>query len=568
MPSHFDARQETERLSALRRGTVLTPLNGEGIVGESGVADSASVQSLLVHAFEAMTDGVIIYGDDGRIAHMNAAACRILELAGASDGLPAVTTVDGAWSLTTREEQRRLCHLAERVLRPLLHGKALTGAHAKDLRITSSTGRDVLLSRYVMPLHNAEEHMIGSVAVIRVITKQEQLERASASRARQLRAAIDAITDAVIVFDGAERIVQLNPNARELLELEEAPKSCHFPACTSLPLTLLREGAGHSMSEAQVPTHRILRGEVLVGDLALDALLHTRRWGDIPLTITGAPMRDTRGRSIGGVMVLRDATERRPQEQPMHGAAIQQEDPRPNDEFFAMGMHELRNVTASLCGHVEMLSTGTASGKQARLTKRQVETIEEVAHEAACLADLTDHIADVMSLHAGRFELHCYGADLVALVRRVAKRVQVTTQRHEIVVATTVASIIAQMDVRRIEQVLTNLIGNAIKYSPDGSEILVQVREDQSSGRAFVAVCDHGIGIPVDQHGRVFQLFGRADNARELGVEGTGLGLYLCREIVQRHGGRIWFKSDEGRGTNFYISLWVAAGAHGTPARR
>ena len=162
--------------------------------------------------------------------------------------------------------------------------------------------------------------------------------------------------------------------------------------------------------------------------------------------------------------------------------------------------------------------------------------------------------------------MHCYGADLVALVRRVAKRLQVTTQRHEIVVATTVASIIAQLDVRRIEQVFTNLISNAIKYSPAGSEILVQVREDQSSGQAFVAVRDHGIGIPVDQHGRVFQRFGRADNARELGVEGTGLGLYLSREIVERHGGRIWFRSNVGRGTIFYISLRVVAGVHETQA--
>jgi signal transduction histidine kinase len=568
VPSHFDTGQETERLTAWTGGTILTPFNGAGVVGDSGVVDSDSVLHLLVHAFEAMTEGVVIYGDDGRIVYMNAAACRILELVGASDGVPVASAVDGAWWLNTSDEQRRLFHLAECVLHPLLHGKAPTRSRAKDLRITTSTGRDVLLSRYVRPLRDAEGRTVANVAVIRVISRQEQLERASASRVRQLRAAIDAITDAVIIFDSAERIVQLNPGARELLELEEASDGFYFPVCASLPLTVLREEADPSWSEALAPASRILRGEILTGDLALDALLHTRRWGDLPLTITGAPMRDAGGRCIGGVMVLRDAIERRLQKQRMHEAATQQEEPRPNDEFIALGMHELRNVTASLCGYVEMLSTDATSGKQAKLTKWQIETIEEVAHEAACLADLTDQIADVMGLHAGRFEMHCYGADLVALVRRIAKRLQVTTQRHDIVVTTTAASIIAEMDVRRIEQVLTNLIGNAIKYSPDGSDILVQVREDHSSGRAFVAVHDHGIGIPVDQHGRVFQRFGRADNARELGVEGTGLGLFLCREIVERHGGRIWFRSNAGSGTIFYISLRVVAGAHGTHTRK
>ena len=108
---------------------------------------------------------------------------------------------------------------------------------------------------------------------------------------------------------------------------------------------------------------------------------------------------------------------------------------------------------------------------------------------------------------------------------------------------------------RRIEQVLSNLISNAIKYSPDGGDIDISVREDQRDKAALLSVRDHGIGIPAHQQKRVFSRFMRADNAHAHNIGGTGLGLYLCRELVERHGGRIWFESVEGQGSTFFISL-------------
>lgn len=266
-----------------------------------------------------------------------------------------------------------------------------------------------------------------------------------------------------------------------------------------------------------------------------------------PLTITGTPMRDMRRRSNGAALGAQDALQRR-QRHCAHETAT-----ACDHEFFAEAMHELRNVTASLCGFVDLLSAG--SGKQPKLSKGRMETIKEIERTTVCLADLTSHIEDVMCLRAERFAILCQAADLVALVRRAVKRLQVTTQRHVIAVSSTADSIMAQIDVRRIEQVLTNLIGNAIKYSPDSGEITVTLCVDRKRGEHIIAIRDHGIGIPKDQRGRVFERFGRADNARELGADGAGLGLYLCREIVERHGGHIWFRSRAGRGTTFCVSL-------------
>ncbi len=118
---------------------------------------------------------------------------------------------------------------------------------------------------------------------------------------------------------------------------------------------------------------------------------------------------------------------------------------------------------------------------------------------------------------------------------------------------------VAQVDPRRIEQVLSNLIGNAIKYSPEGGPIEISIREDVETDAALISVRDSGIGIPAHQQSLVFGRFARADNARAYGIGGTGLGLYLCRELIERHGGRTWFESAEGQGSTFFIALPLAS---------
>jgi signal transduction histidine kinase len=161
----------------------------------------------------------------------------------------------------------------------------------------------------------------------------------------------------------------------------------------------------------------------------------------------------------------------------------------------------------------------------------------------------------VTSLQAGRLALPVDPTDLVALTMRVVTLLQMTTERHTLSLATPLEHLVAQADPRRIEQVLSNLICNAIKYSPEGGSIEVTIREDSQAYEALLSVSDHGIGIPARQQSLVFGHFTRADNARAYGIGGTGLGLYLCRELVERHGGRIWFESVEGQGSTFFVAL-------------
>jgi signal transduction histidine kinase len=420
-------------------------------------------------AFEALVDGIIIFGNDERIVYVNPAARRIFELDGPTDSItnsiPVVTEGERVGQfegqLEDQDERGSKFALQAATIQRILQGRKPTDSHVRDILITTLTGRDVLLSVYAQPMHDAEGHAVGSVMVIREVTEVD------------------------------------------------VP---HLTVPTPTTDSITRVDALMGLAYRIVDQQRLLAYTTPVDD------------------------------------------------EPIQRSAMPQSDP-----FFAIAMHELRNVMAILRGHVGMLSEGVASGKRFTPTKWQMETIKATEQTVGCLVELTDNILDVIRLQTGQFEVRCYGADLAALVRRVAKRLQVTSLRHSIDVSMTAASVIVQMDVRRIEQVLTNLIGNAVKYSPDGGEIAVTVREDRRNHLAFVTVLDHGIGIPADAHGRVFQRFGRAANARELEIDGTGLGLYLCREIVESHGGLIWFRSGAHEGTTFHFSLPTVVGAHEIP---
>ncbi len=225
------------------------------------------------------------------------------------------------------------------------------------------------------------------------------------------------------------------------------------------------------------------------------------------------------------------------------------------DEFLSIAAHELRTPLAVLKGFAQTLLVQTARGKGPQLVDWQMEALQSIDQATARLVELTEDLLDVTRLQAGRLTLHLEPTDLVALTRRVVTRLQMTTEHHILSIITPLEHLVAQVDPRRMEQVLSNLIGNAIKYSPEGGSIDVTIGEDDQAHAALLCVSDHGIGIPAQQHLLVFGRFARADNARAYGIGGTGLGLYLCRELVERHGGRIWFESVEGQGSTFFVAL-------------
>ncbi|HEY6406222.1 MAG TPA: HAMP domain-containing sensor histidine kinase, partial [Ktedonobacteraceae bacterium] len=225
------------------------------------------------------------------------------------------------------------------------------------------------------------------------------------------------------------------------------------------------------------------------------------------------------------------------------------------DEFVGIVAHELRTPLAALKGFADMLLVQTARGHGPALVEWQQEALEEIELAITRLVKLTEELLDVTRLQAGRLMLQRTPTNVVSLAQRVATFLQQTTTRHQVEVRTTHPSLLADIDPGRIEQVLTNLVGNAIKYSPQGGRVIINIWEDVVAQAVKISVQDSGIGIPKHQHAQIFGRFMRAENALAWGISGTGLGLYICRELIERHEGHLWFESEEGVGSTFFLTL-------------
>ena len=228
------------------------------------------------------------------------------------------------------------------------------------------------------------------------------------------------------------------------------------------------------------------------------------------------------------------------------------------DEFISIAAHELRTPLAVLKGSAQTLVLQSMRGHGIPLADWQYESLNGIEYAIDRLIELTEDLLDVTRLQAGLLAFNLVSLDLVPLVAHMVERLQLTTQKHRLLFLANAGSQIVSVDPQRLEQVICNILGNAVKYSPDGGTIEVIVGYEEREQGTMLTIRDHGIGIPPHQQAQIFSRFVRADNARVLGIGGTGLGLYLCREFIVRQGGRIWFESVEGQGTIFTIVLPLA----------
>ena len=222
---------------------------------------------------------------------------------------------------------------------------------------------------------------------------------------------------------------------------------------------------------------------------------------------------------------------------------------RLKDEFLSIASHELRTPVTSIKGYTQLAKMLIKEGD----LNTSEEYLDIALDQIDRMSRLILELLDVSRIETGRLEIRRERIAWSQFVRDVVHRHHTAFSDRRFHVSVPDDGKIVTGDRDRLEQVLGNLLENAVKYSPDGSDITVMVED---KGDAFVtAVCDRGIGIPTDELGQVFERFHRGRQVSSTNYGGLGLGLYITKQIIERHGGSIWVESKEGQGTTFYFSL-------------
>jgi signal transduction histidine kinase len=226
---------------------------------------------------------------------------------------------------------------------------------------------------------------------------------------------------------------------------------------------------------------------------------------------------------------------------------------RLKDDFISAAAHDLKTPLTTLVAQAQFLERRAETQPTA---PADLPGLRRIVREAKRLASLVIELLDASRLEQGMLVGEREPVDLVELAREVARRDSYQGRR---ITVSADAPVVGSYDPRRIGQVLENLVENAVKYSPDASEVHVSVA--QRNGEAFVDVRDEGIGIPGSDLPQIFERFHRASNVDDRRFAGMGLGLFICKGIVEQHGGRIWVESRVGTGSTFHVVLPLE-GAH------
>jgi len=366
-----------------------------------------------------------------------------------------------------------------------------------------------------------EETFAGNLADVASLALEEG-ERREAER--RWDAVVNTIQEAVFVLDGDGTIVQANPLATRIIERAGGG----ITLAERMELVEFRDEQGRVIPADRTGGRRSLRGEIV---REINQLVFKRTGERRSFRVTSAPMRiGDRIHSV--VVVLADVTEE---------VAFD----RLKREVLAALSHEFKTPVAIVKGYAQHMSKRPDASPADRA---MLEAIERASNR---LQRLIDDLVEVSGISLGRLVLHRKPVELAAMLHSVARSAAVKATHHRLVVNAPDAVVVCA-DLLRLEQAVRRLVDNAIRYSPPGD---VEINLAPSDKDVVISVRDQGIGIPADQKSRIFELFFRAHAGTPHDVGGLGIGLFLAREITIRHGGAMWFESEEGKGSTFYMRL-------------
>lgn len=473
-----------------------------------------------------LSHAMVLYNQEGQVISCNVRAEALLGFR--ADDLAAGGTVE------LRGEDGRILPLTGEG--SLAREALLTGVPVED-RVTSmtdSSGRTRWLSVWCNPF-SVGHALQGVVCTYADVTERLQAEDERKQLKNRLQLVLDSIHEGIFGVNNEGLVTFLNPAAERLLGV--APGSMVGLHYTDV----IRPEQPGGATGWQDPVKAILSGEA--DQESRTTVLVRERMAPLPVEMNYARKLD----GLGVVVHFRDVTERLESE-------------RIKSEFISVVSHELRTPLTSIRGALGILAGGTLG----TLSERGQRMLQIAAQNTERLVRLINDILDIERIESGKSVMDKRPCEATYLVRQTVESLQSNAEQAGLRLDVEVEPVEIVVDPDRIVQVLTNLIGNAIKFSPPGT--CVTVRCHKRPGNVLFEVADQGRGIPADKLGVIFERFRQVDASDSRVKGGSGLGLAISRSIVEQHGGTIWVQSQVGQGSTFAFTIPLEASLPDNPA--
>ena len=405
-----------------------------------------------------------------------------------------------------------------------------------DYRLVADNGHIAWVSSSTIA-HLQQDGTVKIFGTIINITWRKHAEAELIKSEKKYRSLFEQSNDAIILYDLEGNHIDVNSRACEMLGYtkEELTKLSFTDILPSDQLDMLLEA------------QRKIRHE---GTFRMEIELIKADGHRMVADVSGSIM-DVRPYTIQSI--IRDISERkRLEESLLHAKVIAEAASHTKSEFLANMSHELRTPLNAIIGFSDVMLEGYFG----ELSTKHNHYIQHISNSGKHLLNLINDILDISKVEAGKMELFPALVKLEGLIAEMVATMQPLATKKKITVnilKDNDANIILMADEAKVKQILYNLLGNAIKFTPNGGEINIQASLAGSMVR--ISVIDNGIGISSDDQKKLFTPFIQLDNSVSKQYEGTGLGLAVVKELVELHGGRVWVESEPGKGSNFTFEL-------------
>ncbi|HEX6511756.1 MAG TPA: GAF domain-containing protein [Chloroflexota bacterium] len=524
------ARREAERLQAL------TEQLGSSIAGDVLDQVAATAAELL----DSPVAGVFLLDAEGKFFEL--VASRGLEL-GTTVRLPRSRSLAGQVIASGKPATVADVRTARTALPRLLSGEAVGSLVVAP--IIAPSGPLGVMEVYSPQIGAFEQHqaelLAGLAGAAAAALENARLYRQRETDLARLQTIMDQLPVGVVVVEAPSGQVALSNQWADLLYgdgLRELQIGHAEPRTGRRP-------DGRALAPEEWPLTRALMSGETVSSERIE--IARPDGGRSFLSVNAAPIRDPSGAIVAAVAVYDDVSD-------------EEQLRREKDQFLAAAAHDLKTPLTSITGLVQLLERQLGRLELPQ-SGRLPATLGGIQTSVRKMAALIDELLDISRLESmGTLSLARREVDLVALARSVVQEQQPNAPRHEIMVAARPGSLAGLWDEGRLERAISNLIGNAVKYSPEGGKIQVRIASETVDGApwAMLSVRDQGIGIPAGDLERIFERFQRGSNIPDK-LAGSGVGLSYVNQIVMQHGGCVLVQSRPGKGSTFTIKLPLEA---------